>query len=290
MQIKSAAELRASSEEERQTYADKLKGLELYQKAQHRAALYGARLAGLVRTNWQRHNEPWLLPARLLLTWTLRRHFSANAMKGSLTEGALALVEQFTAIRRGGEDVGAALEGLGKKFDPRNADQLRDIDVTLQYLGQYGLASGEQIEEFLIAKLSKLSGEELVKVQVVAQQVFDGLGRGAAAAGLALDAGLNTVLAKLGLDLEGIKTGFDKVLEAIIQAFDGVVSAQAASGRGAEDSAKVITAAYTAARAKIDDPAALAKLDAAFKEVATRQRQVYRLMPSVKVWIRLGMA
>src|SRR5690606_30729942 len=101
--------------------------------------------------------------------------------KGRLTTGALELVEQFNAVRRSGKDAEEAINALGTSFDPSNADQLRDMGTLLQYLGEYGVLSGEQIQNFLISKLEKLSGEDLIKVQQVAKTVFDGLGRGAEA-------------------------------------------------------------------------------------------------------------
>lgn len=104
-----------------------------------------------------------------------------------------------------------------------------------------------------------------MRLQQVAQQVFTGMGRDAQALGLTMDASLNTALAKLGLDLEQINTGFDKGTRDIIDGFDQVIAQTAASGKSAEDSARIIVAAFQSAREKIDDPDALKQLEGAYK-------------------------
>lgn len=294
IQLKSVAELRKASDDERSAYQAKLQALEDYRKAQMTAAVLGNEVAKQDLANIETSkdaNEAALNAAQAAATAadaalkgavkgladvrselanvSQASQFAGDALKGNLTAGALGLIEQFNELKRSGQDVDDVLATLGSQFDPRNADQLRDMGVALQYLGQYGLASGEQIQAFLIDKLKGLSGQDLVRVQQVAQEVFDGMARGAGALGTVIDSSLNSTLAKLGVDIEGVRTGFDKATRDTIAAFDDVVAQQAATGLSAQENAAIITAAYVAARQKIDDPAAMDQLDAAFKKAAT---------------------
>lgn len=268
VQLKSSAELRHASDEERAAYKLRLLELEAYRKAQLRAALFGKEVGAVTADEFKQAQQGLAAVRREMKAIEEAATFTANAFKGRLTTGALELVEHFNALRRSGKDAEEALNELGTSFDPSNADQLRDMGVLLQYLGQYGILSGEQIQQFLIGKLEKLSGEDLLKVQQVAKTVFDGLGRGAKALGMVVDASLGKALQALGIDLEEIHTGFDKGTRQTLHAFDEVVRVQQASGRSAQESAAVIAAAYAAARQKINDPAALEQLDAAFKVAA----------------------
>lgn len=268
VQIKSSTELRRASDEERAAYLKRLQALEEYRKAQMRVALYGREVGEVTRDQFKQASDALAAVRREMDAIGKAADFTAAAFKGRLTTGALELVEQFNAVRRSGVDANEALTQLGKDFDPSNAAQLRDMGVLLQYLGQYGVLSGEQIQQFLMAKLDKLSGEDLLKVQRVAKDVFDGLGRGAEALGLVIDASLSGALQTLGIDLEEIHTGFDKATRETLEAFAEVTRVQQESGRNAQDSAAVIAAAYVAARQKINDPAALEQLDAAFKSAA----------------------
>lgn len=268
VQFKSSSELRRASDEERDAYKQRLLALEAYRKAQLRVALLGREVGAASADDLKQAQQGLAAVQREMKAIEKAADFTADAFKGRLTTGALELVEQFNAVRRSGKDAEEALAELGKSFDPSNANQLRDMGVLLQYLGQYGVLSGEQIQQFLIAKLDKLSGEDLLKVQQVAKEVFDGLGRGAGALGMVVDASLGRALQKLGIDLEEVHTGFDKATRDTLEAFGEVIRVQQESGRSAQESAAVIAAAYVAARQKIDDPAALEQLDAAFKVAA----------------------
>ena len=265
VQVKSTAELRKASDSEREGYRERLKAQEEYQKAQLKTAMYGKEAGKVTEQEYQKAAAALASTRKALADLEPAAKAAADALKGDLTTGALGLVAKFNELKRGGKDVDEVLAELGKGFDPRNAEQLRDMGQTLQYLGQYGVLSGEQIQQFLSERLEKLSGEELVRLQQVAQQVFTGMGRDAEALGLTMDASLNTALAKLGLDLEQINTGFDKGTRDIIDGFDQVIAQTAASGKSAEDSARIIVAAFQSAREKIDDPDALKQLEGAYK-------------------------
>ncbi len=265
VQVKSTAELRKASDSEREGYSERLKALEEYQKAQLKTAIYGKEAGKVTEQEYQKAAAALASTRKALADLEPAAKAAADALKGDLTTGALGLVEKFNELKRSGKDVDEVLAELGKGFDPRNAEQLRDMGQTLQYLGQYGVLSGDQIQQFLSERLEKLSGEELVRLQQVAQQVFTGMGRDAQALGLTMDASLNTALAKLGLDLEQINTGFDKGTRDIIDGFDQVIAQTAASGKSAEDSARIIVAAFQSAREKIDDPDALKQLEGAYK-------------------------
>ncbi|MGN0925617.1 hypothetical protein [Ectopseudomonas mendocina] len=165
-------------------HRQRLLALEAYRKAQLRVALLGREVGAASADDLKQAQQGLAAVQREMKAIEKAADFTADAVKGRLTTGALELVEQFNAVRRSGKDAEEALAELGKSFDPSNADQLRDMGVLLQYLGQYGVLSGEQIQQFLIAKLDKLSGEDLLKVQQVAKEVFDGLGRGAGALGM----------------------------------------------------------------------------------------------------------
>ncbi|MBG0848556.1 hypothetical protein H3222_25550, partial [Pseudomonas chengduensis] len=235
VQFKSSSELRRASDEERDAYKQRLLALEAYRKAQLRVALLGREVGAASADDLKQAQQGLAAVQREMKAIEKAADFTADAFKGRLTTGALELVEQFNAVRRSGKDAEEALAELGKSFDPSNANQLRDMGVLLQYLGQYGVLSGEQIQQFLIAKLDKLSGEDLLKVQQVAKEVFDGLGRGAGALGMVVDASLGRALQKLGIDLEEVHTGFDKATRDTLEAFGEVIRVQQESGRSAQE-------------------------------------------------------
>lgn len=265
VQIKSAAELRKASDTEREGYRERIKAQEEYQKAQLKAAIYGKEAGKVTEEEYKKAAAALASTRKALADIEPAAKAAADALKGNLTAGAMGLIERFNELKRGGKDVDEVLAELGKGFDPRNAEQLRDMGQTLQYLGQYGVLSGEQIQQFLTERLQKLSGEELVRLQQVAQQVFAGMSRDGKALGLTLEASINAALAKLGIDLEQINTGFDKSTRDTLKAFDQVIAQQMATGKSAEENAQVIVAAYQSAREQIDDPDALKKLDGAYK-------------------------
>ncbi|SEJ58001.1 tape measure domain-containing protein [Pseudomonas linyingensis] len=265
VQIKSTAELRKASDSEREGYRERLKAQEEYQKAQLKAAIYGKEAGKVTEEEYKKAAAALASTRKALAGIEPAAKAAADALNGNLTTGAMGLIERFNELKRSGKDVDEVLAELGKGFDPRNAEQLRDMGQTLQYLGQYGVLSGEQIQQFLTERLQKLSGEDLVRLQQVAQQVFAGMSRDSQALGLTMEASLNTALAKLGLDLEQISTGFDKGTRDVLDGFDQVIAQTAASGKSAEDSARIIVAAFQSAREKIDDPDALKQLEGAYK-------------------------
>ncbi len=265
VQRKSTSELVKSSEDERKAYGDRLKSQELHQMALLRTATIGKEAGQVTAKELSEARGALEQTRKQLAEFEKAAGRAADALKGNLTTGALGLIERFNELKRSGKDVDEVLAELGQGFDPRNAEQLRDMGQTLQYLGQYGVLSGEQIQQFLTERLQKLSGEELVRLQQVAQQVFKGLGRDSNALGLTMEASLNTALAKLGLDLEEIRTGFDKNTRDTLKNFDQVIAQQMATGDSAKDSARIIVAAFQSAREKIDDPDALKKLEGAYK-------------------------
>lgn len=267
-QIQTTAQLQQASADEIAAYREKLSAAEQYQKARYLEAFTARELGQISEQELAKAREGLQQVKDAIANIEPATKKAADALRGDLTPGALDLVTRFGEVRKGAEDAGDALEQLGEKFDPRNTEQLRDMGVALQYLGQYGQVSGEQIEEFLLSKLQDLSSKELVALQQSAREAFQGLGRDAEAAANIMDAALDVALSKLGLDLEQIRTGFDASTRDVLEAFDSVVQQQAATGRSAEESAAVITEAYIAARKKIDDPKALEKLEQAFKASA----------------------
>ncbi len=265
VQRRSSDELKNATEAEREAYRAKLKTQEAHQMALLRTAVIGKEAGQVAEQELKQARAELDKTRKMLADLDAAAGYASDALRGGLTVGALELIEKFNELRRSGMDAEQALADLGKSFDPQNAEQLRNMGQTLQYLGQYGVLSGEQIEQFLMERLQKLSGDDLVRLQEVARQVFTGMGRDAQALGLTMDASLNAALAKLGLDLEQINTGLDKGTRDTLAAFDQVIAQTTATGKSAEESAAIVVAAFKSAREKIDDPNALKQLEGAYQ-------------------------
>jgi len=147
-----------------------------------------------------------------------------------------------------GDDAGDALTNLLKKADFSTPVAVSALVQALDKVGTSADLSGQQIQRALLDRLGKLSGQELLSLQITASAAFQEIGTGSENAGRLIEATLTAGMKKLGLDLEQVRTGFSAAFRDAAAVLDLVASN--ANATGVEIKAAFEAAGKAAATAK----------------------------------------
>lgn len=210
-----AGEVSRLSDVERGAYAERLQKVREYHVAAIRAALASTEIG---RKTVHSAEESANALARLRDGMKVVR----DVMTGGFTDIQAAtesatqgLVSGFNvALVKAEEKVhgaAAAVQALGALLSGADLSTPVGISGLVAALDQVAVhagLTGQQIETALIARLQKLSGQELLNLQVTAGAAFMTVGAESENAGRLMEATLNVAMKKLGLDLNEVRTGF----------------------------------------------------------------------------------
>lgn len=231
--VKTSAEVAAMSEAERRSYLARLDGLKQYLAGQVGYLLRMEEL-GLatdnelkqldqVRTRLREVNEGYIEVAE-------GARVAGAAMVNGIGPGAQLVLEKLKGIAG---DAKLASSSIGKLFQDLNfadTESIENVSVALAHLATQGGAAGRNIRDGLLDSLQKLSGEELQRFQMAAQEAFGSLPRSAIDASAVLEQTLVAALQKLGVTAESVGMSFGKTGRDAIAAFATVTDSALSTG------------------------------------------------------------
>ncbi|WP_459199048.1 tape measure protein [Ralstonia pseudosolanacearum] len=210
---------------------------------------------------------------------------TASNVQATILPAVNQLLAAFDAQIARGPEVATALGKVFEGMDPNRLASVQAVVATLDELAVRGKATAQQIRTALEKELNGLQLDGLVRFQTIAQAAFGTSADDARRLASVLDTTLKLALDKMGLSLEGTRTGLSKQFADIQVAFDALVSnvrAKAPEIRAATD--KLIDSAKTAqelqaAQAQLQTLGASGKasadlIAAAFAKVQNRLREV----------------
>ncbi|WP_353627599.1 tape measure protein [Ralstonia pseudosolanacearum] len=210
---------------------------------------------------------------------------TASNVQATILPAVNQLLAAFDAQIARGPEVATALGKVFEGMDPNRLASVQAVVATLDELAVRGKATAQQIRTALEKELNGLQLDGLVRFQTIAQAAFGTSADDARRLANVLDTTLKLALDKMGLSLEGTRTGLSKQFADIQVAFDALVSnvrAKAPEIRAATD--KLIDSAKTAqelqaAQAQLQALGASGKASAdliagAFAKVQNRLREV----------------
>jgi|GEM_PF-1892764 len=210
---------------------------------------------------------------------------TATAVKATILPAVNLLLAAFDAQIQRSPEVATALGKVFEGMDTNSVKSVQSVVSALDEVQARGKATAQQIRTALEKELGNLQLDGLVRFQTIAAAAFGGGADDARRLANVLDTTLKMALDKMGLSLEGARTGLSKQFADIQVAFDalvGNVRAKAPEIRAAID--KLIDSAKTsqelqAAQAQLvslgDSGKASAELMTfAFAKVANRLREL----------------
>ena len=184
-----------------------------------------------------------------------------------ITEFSREMVRGFLEAKAAGTDAASGLQGAFDKLDLMSGSGLRDAISAIQSIGNISAEAGLVLEDELRTRLAKLSGQDFAKVKKAATEAFAEGSLGAKRLASAID-GIN--LARLGVDISEIKTGFTDAGRQAVDSFRGATEEVERLGLTAEQQSTAIARAFDAAFARAGTRPELealrAQLNAAFSE------------------------
>ncbi|WP_313243076.1 Laminin subunit alpha-2 [Stenotrophomonas sp.] len=155
---------------------------------------------------------------------------AGDALTNGIGPGAQLVLEKLGGIDK---DAKLAAASIGKLFQDLNFSDTRaleDVAVALAHLAEEGGAAGRNIRDGLLDSLQRLSGEELMRFQMAAQEAFGSLPKAAVDASAVLEQTLVAALQKLGVTAESVGMSFGKTGRDAVAAFATVTDSALATG------------------------------------------------------------
>lgn len=226
VQIKSAAEVARLTAQERAAYLEALDGAKQYQLAIYRAAL-NQELLGQNTKAAQKDAGAALAALRESFKEVEKAsRAAAQGLATQLSPAVKQLVQDFDRAKQEGKSVGEALTAMfGQDFAANSITAIRDMGNALEDLRRRGVITADQVRDAWSGVLKNLSSQDLAVFQASAQAAFGDTADQAGQLAGTLDATLAVSLAKLGLDVNELRTGIDDN----IRAFDNLANNGAAS-------------------------------------------------------------
>ncbi|HFE31936.1 MAG TPA: hypothetical protein ENJ17_01350 [Gammaproteobacteria bacterium] len=242
--IQTAEAVAKMTEAERNSYAERLRGLADYERAQLRIAL-NEQLLGEDTTQRQQELGKSLQAVRAGFEAVEQgAAVAAEAVRNDLSPAAQLLVAEFDALMGKGGEVKTVLASLFKDFDPTSIESVRTYGEALLQLADDGRITADVITNQLAASLKDLSGQDLIRFQVTAEAAFGGVSESARELAGLLDGSLAAALQRLGVDVHELETGITTAGQDILDTFTAIAGNARASG-------EQIGAAFEAALKKL---------------------------------------
>lgn len=172
---------------------------------------------------------------------------AATKAVGKFSEFATTAATKFDELAQKGDGAHKAVQDLFKDLDITTPKGLTEAGQVLQNIAARGKEAGQAIRVELREQILKLSDQDFAKFQQSAQKAFSSGKAGADTLKEALS-GIN--LARLGVDIEAIKSGFTKAGGAAVEAFRGASKEIETAGLTAEQQSQAMVASFEAALAK----------------------------------------
>ncbi len=147
-----------------------------------------------------------------------------------LTNQSKGLIAEFDKLTKAGESSGAAIDKIGKDFDPSTTQGIRDMSGALEKLAADGKISADQVKQAWVAALD---GQDLAKFEVLARNAFAAAGQEAEKLSeqirQAIDSGASpAVVGELQKRLEAAMSAAAREGERVAQMMDTVLNAAVA--------------------------------------------------------------
>ena len=165
-----------------------------------------------------------------------------------INEFAAKLTEAFQTAYKEGTDAAKGIREEFGKIDVTTVQGLTDAIESIREIGKISTEAGQALQGQLRDKLKALSDEDLARVREVAEATFKAGSLQAEQFGKAIE-GIN--LARLGVDLQQLQTGFSAAGNAAIKAFAGATDEVGKLGLTAKQQSQAIAQAFDAAFARV---------------------------------------
>ena len=223
LKIKSSAEIARLTAGERTAYLEALKGAEQYQIA----ILATARSQEILGNNTQQTQAAAITALR-----EIREAYSAVEVASKKAETATTglspainqIIADFERLRSTGKDASEALADILKQFDPGSLTNVRDVVLSIDELAKSGRLAGDEIDKSLRQVIDKLSGEDLVKLQLSVSSAFGDTIKQSRSAQAVIDETVRAAFKRLGLDADRYMKGVSSATSDAISSFDALTS------------------------------------------------------------------
>lgn len=243
--IRSNEQLQALTQAQARDYQQQLENAQRY----YRALEVEARRAGDSVALGQARDKLAEIGQSLVALQERMRALAASGTQISASVGEFGrqMAASFLAAKEAGTDAAGSIKAAFDKLDLTSVGGLRNALDGIQAIKGLSQEAGQALEDQLRARLAKMSTEDFAKVQAAATRAFAAGSKEAAAFGRAIE-GIN--LARLGVDLEQIQTGFSTAGKAAVDAFAGAVKEVENLGLTADQQSQAIAAAFDSAFAR----------------------------------------
>ncbi len=160
---------------------------------------------------------------------------------------AAKMVEAFQTAYKEGKNAAESIREEFGKIDVATVKGLTDAIETIREIGKVSAEAGAALQAELREKLQAMSDEDLKHVREMAEAAFGAGSEQAKAFGNAVE-GIN--LARLGVDLKAIQSGFSKAGGAAVDAFKGAIEEVDKLGLTAAQQSTAIAQAFDGAFSK----------------------------------------
>lgn len=266
VQVKTSEQVAALGAAERQSYGERLAGLEQYLNAQVR---YYEQLkaANALNADGVKYLED--LRGKLAQVQQGYADFATaataarDAIGNQLTAAAQVLANKLAGLGDSTKGAADRISELLKNFEQLDRVELGTIALALESIGDTSDRAGQRIRDGLVAQLTKLSADELLRFQMSATAAFDEVGRSGDKTAVILGSTLKAAMDKLNVDAGKTGQAFTESGREIITTFNVVAdNARATSGQ--------IEAAFAAALGGVKTRQEAEALGAALEGAAAR--------------------
>lgn len=225
-QVLNTEQAAALSDTERESYAERLKGLKAYLVQLHMYYLSMQEAGALVpemADKWKQVQERLAGVNQGLKDLAAASAVAGQAMKNGISASAQLIIDQLKGIDG---DAKAAVESIKKLFEGVNfaeSNKLGDIGTALAQIAGRSAEADRNIRDGLLKSLQQMSGEELLRFQVAAQSAFDGVTQGQMNAAAVLDQTLVAAMEKLGISAERMGVKFTAAGRDATAAFSAIL-------------------------------------------------------------------
>lgn len=243
--IKSTKELADLNSGNAQSYETALQNAQKY----YRALELDARRAGDAVALGQAQAKLREITAELALVGERVKETAGEAEKLTARVGEFGrtMAAQFLAAKEAGTDAAAAISTSFNSLDLTTGSGLTNALDAIRAITGLSKDAGLALEDNLRAKLAKLSNEDFEKFKAAAIKAFGASSEKARELDKAI-AGIN--LARLGVDVDALKSGFNDAGQSAIDAFAGAIDEVGKLGLTAEQQSTAIARAFDSAFAR----------------------------------------
>lgn len=223
--VKSAEDVALLGEAERQSYVDRLAGLQRYLDAQFG---YLNRLRQLKVATEEQLADLALVEARLAAVDKGYRDLAqgakvaSDAMQSGIAASVQLVIDKLQGIDGDAKLAKESITDLFKNLNYADTESLSNVGLALSFISEKGAEAERNVKDGLLEALRQLSGDELSRFQAAAQAAFAELPAQAGNTAAVLEQTLFAAMEKLGVAAERMGVSFTAAGRDAIATFGAI--------------------------------------------------------------------